>query len=259
MDRYMYKSLFLYFLLLESLFAAPSGLLNDSGQQRCIDNSGAVLEACATVNSGDGSNYPGQDGRYGRDAAISNPARSGLSKPEGSGGTGGFALVPLDVQGQPIPLTGSPQIPAAIPRCIWDRVTNLIWEVKTTDWGLQDWRWTYAWGSAPSSICTLGTDMCNTDNYIAALNSENPCPVSSSGQWRLPTLREMLSIINHGASVGPSIDGDYFPNTGQVYYWTSDEVFPPNGAVWYLSLFSGLTGAYDSSVTNYVRLVRDGP
>lgn len=241
------------------VMAAPTGVLNDSGQQRCLDATGSALQACTSANSGNGAAYPGQDGRFGRDPAVAMSDRSGLIKAEGSGGRAGFNFTPLDISGQPIPLAGTPKIPSSTPRCVWDRVTNLIWEVKTTDGGLQDWIWTYAWGSNTSSLCTLGTDLCNTDNYIIALNAANVCPVNGSGEWRLPTFRELLSIVDHDASIAPSIDGDYFPNTVQAYYWTTEEVAPPNGLIWTLAFFSGLSGASDSTVTNFVRLVRNGP
>ena len=132
--------------LTTELHAAPSGLLNDTGQTRCLNTAGTALEACSAANTGNTSPNPGQDGRYGRDAAAANPGASGFSKPAGSGGSGGFAFIPLDVNGNAIPLTGTPPVPSATPRCIQDTVTNLIWEVKTTS-GLQNQANTYGWGS----------------------------------------------------------------------------------------------------------------
>ena len=119
--------------LISAARAEPSGLLNDTGQTQCLNVTGTALEECTPENSGDDSPYPGQDGRYGREAAAKYPAQSGFTKPEGSGGHGGFAFTPLDVNGNPIPLVGDPPVPAETPRCVWDRVTNLIWEVKTDD------------------------------------------------------------------------------------------------------------------------------
>ena len=170
--------------------AGPTGALNDTGQTRCLNAAGTGMEACSSANSGDASPYPRQDGRFGRDSAIGNPAQSGFSKPAGSGGNGGFAFTPLDVNGNPIPLTGNPPIPSATPRCIWDRVTNLIWEVKTSDGGAQDRNWTYGWGTNTTGNCWSGQAPggCSTNNYISALNNfANVCPVAGAGPWRLPT------------------------------------------------------------------------
>ncbi len=38
--------------------------------------------------------------------------------------------------------------------------------------------------------------------------------------WRLPDNKELISIVNYGAS-GPAIDSVYFPNTQSTSYWTS--------------------------------------
>lgn len=135
--------------------AGPTGLLNDTGQTQCLNQAGNALEACSEANTGNASARPGQDGRFGRDPAAANPAASGFSKPAGSGGSGGFAFTPLDVNGNAIALSGTPPIPSATPRCIWDRVTNLIWEVKTTS-GLQDQANTYGWGNNNTGTCSGG-------------------------------------------------------------------------------------------------------
>jgi hypothetical protein len=91
----------------------PTGLLNDTGQTQCLNVAGTALEACSEANSGDTSPYPRQDGRFGRDPAAGKPGISGYGKPAGSGG---FAFTPLDVNGNPIALTGNPPVPSETPR-----------------------------------------------------------------------------------------------------------------------------------------------
>lgn len=238
--------------------AGPTGLLNDTGQTRCLNTAGTALEACSEANSGDASPYPRQDGRFGRDPAAGNTGISGYGKPAGSGGSGGFAFTPLDVNGNPIALTGNPPVPAETPRCIWDRVTNLIWEVKTDDGGLQDKDWEYAWGANFGTNC-LGGSNCNTNNYTTALNAASVCPVAGAGDWRLPNRRELMTIVDLGRSSAPTIDPDFFPNTIGSVYWSSDTyaadssiacrvVFSDGHANWYYKVFS-----------YHVRLVRSGP
>ena len=112
--------------LISAARAEPSGLLNDTGLTHCLNVSGNALEPCWENNSGDKSPYPGQDGRFGRDAASIFWPFSGFYKPADSGGHGGFAFTPLDVNGNPIPLVGDPPVPSQTPRCVWDRVTNLL-------------------------------------------------------------------------------------------------------------------------------------
>lgn len=245
--------------------AGPTGLLNDSGLTQCLNAAGTALEACSEANSGNASTRPGQDGRFGRDPAAANPAASGFTKPAGSGGSGGFAFTPLDESGNAIALTGTPPVPSAIPRCIWDRVTNLIWEVKTDDGGLQDKDWTYGWGTNTygTGCGSLSPAGCSTNNYITALNAASPsvCPVSGAGAWRLPNRRELLSIVDVGRN-SPSIDTAYFPNTASWFYWSSDRYAPfmPFTSAWYVYFYSGVASA--SNMVDefaFVRLVRSGP
>ena len=245
--------------LISAARAEPSGLLNDTGQTQCLNVTGTALEECTPENSGDDSPFPGQDGRYGRDAAAKYSAQSGFTKPEGSGGHGGFAFTPLNVNGNPIPLVGDPPVPAETPRCVWDRVTNLIWEVKTDDGGLQDKDWTYAWGFNPGTNCLFGYE-CNTNGYISSLAQFNPCEIEGSGKWRLPSRRELLSIYDHAKSSPPRVDASYFINTASKYYWSST-ASTSAGRYWSVSFEGGDTLAADQLIKSIiaVRLVRSGP
>lgn len=239
--------------------AAPTGLLNDTGQIKCLNVEGNAVEACSEANTGDASARPGQDGRFGRDPASANPAKSGLIKPVGSGGSGGFAFTPLDVNGNVIPLTGTPPVPSTPPRCTWDRVTNLIWEVKTTS-GLQDQESTYGWGVNNTGSCVDGSG-CSTNAYVYDLHLANVCPVSGAGPWRLPTRRELRSIVDYGRNY-PSIDNAYFPNTASRDYWSSDGygTDDPPTAFWYVRFDNGDSAGGDGPANgNRVRLVRSGP
>ena len=240
--------------------AAPSGLLNDTGQTQCLNVTGTALEECTPENSGDDSPYPGQDGRYGRDAAAKYPAQSGFTKPEGSGGQGGFAFTPLDVNGNPIPLVGDPPVPTKTPRCVWDRVTNLIWEVKTDDGGLQDKDWVYFGGDSGGGIyCNTGSN-CNIKYYIDAINAASICQIGGAGDWRLPTRHELLSIVNYGLN-NPAIETAFFPNTQSNYYYTSDKDDYLDQR-WFVGFYEGNTTIYTNSAESnqyYVRVVRNGP
>ncbi len=238
--------------LTPELHAAPSGWLNDTGQTRCLNTAGTALENCSAANTGDSSPNPSQDGRYGRDPAAAN----GFSKPAGSGGSGGFAFIPLDASGTPITLTGTPPVPSATPRCIQDTVTNLIWEVKTTS-GLQDQANTYGWGSNNTGTCTGGSG-CSSNAYIADVNALNLCG-ETANDWRLPTLPELLSIVDHDRASGAMIDTDYFPNTQTASYWSANALASsPNSDAWYVRFSNGLALAFGQSSGYYVRLVRSG-
>ena len=240
--------------------ADPTGALNDTGQIRCLNAAGKALEACSDTNTGNASHRPGQDGRFGRDPAAANPAQSGLTKPAGSGGSGGFVFTPLDVNGNAIPLNGSPPVPSNTPRCIKDNVTNLIWEVKTDDNGLQDMDWIYGWGANNTGNCypSQSPAGCGSNNYITALNAANVCAVSGAGPWRLPTRRELLSIVDHDSASGLAIDSAYFPNTAGDVYVSADAYAPVPASAWSVDFGYGETFSSNTAPLYHVRLVRSG-
>ena len=74
-------------LLLPALAAAQTAPLNDTGQTLCYD--GSALVACTAGNTGNAATHPGQDGRFGRDAAQA----AGALPPKTGGGAAGFDSV----------------------------------------------------------------------------------------------------------------------------------------------------------------------
>jgi hypothetical protein len=238
-------------LLVGAAQAAPTSLLNDTGQTQCADANDALV-ACDSATTGDAGTRARQDGRFGRDVAA--PAKVG-------GGAAGFDFTPLDASGNAIALTGSPAVPSATPRCVKDNVTNLIWEVKTSASpasGLQDSSYSYAWGSnAGGATCGGTVSPCNTDAYIAALNAANLCG-ETGNDWRLPTRRELLGIVHYGQASPPLIDASYFPATQSNWYWTRDTYAPGPSDAWIVGFDDGVTNAGNKTLSGYVRLVRSG-
>ena len=244
----------------------PTGYLNDTGFNLCLPNAGA-LAPCAAANTGDTAQHPRQDGRFGRDAA----ATAGVLTKAG-GGAAGFDYTPLDAAGNVIPLAGTPAVPSATPACEHDNVTNLIWEVKTANGNLHDQNWWYTWydgtnGAPDTGIGVLSDHCfngarCDTFKYAADVNAAGLCGMNSG--WRLPTRRELFSIVNYGA-YNPSIDLNYFPNT-EIFnvplYWTSDQGpgSPFSIFIWAVEFQSGTSYlASGPTQSMHVRLVHDGP
>jgi hypothetical protein len=235
-------------------------VLNDTGQDLCVD--GGSLANCTDNNTGNAATHPRQDARFGADAA----ATAGQLTKIG-GGAVGFDFTPLDASGVEIALTTDtlPPIPSATPACIRDNRTGLIWEVKTDDGKLRDKGWTYRWGAGTGgTLCFDGTG-CNTDNYVLKVNALDLCG-ESMDDWRLPSRRELLSIIDHGASL-PAIDANYFRNTAfavsvsnnPIGYWSSDLwKSAPNSYAWFVYFKDGNSTAVLRTNNNYVRLVRGG-
>lgn len=221
------------FLLLVLNCSVHAAGLNDTGVTTCYEiGSGRV--PCTPANSGDTAWFPGQDAHFGRDAALT----AGALPAKIGGGDAGFDYTPLDVAGNVIAIVGG--IPASPPACVRDNVSGLIWEVKT-----------------PANSATTYF-LADTATYAGAVNASSLCGFNTG--WRLPTRRELLSIVHYGIASGPSIDVNYFPNTQTGYYWSSDAVVISPTDYWCVAFAGGYpTGCYPQNVVTHVRLVRSGP
>lgn len=240
-----------------ALPAVAAGI-NDTGVTTCFIPT-LFPGACDASNSGDAASYPRQDARFGRDAAQA----AGKLPPKTGGGVAGFDFTPLDASGNPIALTGG--VPASPPSCVRDNITGLTWEVKTTS-GLRNTANRYTWhngstGSSGLDYCA-GTlagypGLCTTHNYVSAVNAAGLCGTSN---WRMPSRRELRTILNMGGSI-PFVDNNYFPNTAGGKHWSGDAMVTyPNSLAWEVNFGDGSTAIdqmYTSSFSGYyVRLVR---
>ena len=227
-----------------TLTSAVVSRLNDTG----INFSGAAEEGndadCAT-----GATVGEQDCSHGRD----------VTENDDSDGHAGFSFVKIDSDGAALAAEAEEWT------CIEDTVSGLIWEVKTNDDTLRDRNWTYVnnsnlggeepvdAGAATCGPLVDGGITCDTEAYEAAVNAEGLC---GANDWRVPTIRELLNLVNYGRS-GPSIDVDYFPNTLSDAVWSSSPAY--NGAAWAVDFRAGNNGRDPRSDGMAVRLVRDAP
>jgi len=151
--------------------------------------------------------------------------------------------------------------------CVKDATTGLVWEVKTRDKGLQDANNFYSWfntgsdSQAASGVknggkCRGGIG-CDTRSYINAINAKRVCGYTD---WRLPTRKELLSLVR-GHSTGDQksmIDTRFFPSTPGDWYWTADTDLGDSDHAWYVLFFNGRTMKALKSQAKRVRLVRGG-
>ena len=224
--------------------AGPTGLLNDTGQTQC--NNGTAMVACDAASTGNASARPRQDGRFGRDPAATVPGT--LTKV--GGGAVGFDFTKVCFNGDLagagtctgtlVANTGAtPSGTAATDwACTKDNVTNLIWSLQS---GQGEWT-TYARTTFPAA-------------HNSANGGLGRCGFNTG--WRLPTRRELLSIVNYDGS-SPSIDSSYFPATQPSWYWTNDPYQPNPAYAWIVYFSNGDTYAVLTAYTYYVRLVRSG-
>ena len=122
-----------------------------------------------------------------------------------------------------------------------DNVTGLIWENKTDDGSIHDKSNEYSWNDA---------------TFIDTLNSMH---FGGYTDWRLPTIKELASIVNYSIPYpGPTIDTGYFPNTQSSRYWSSTTRAPYTSHAWGVSFNHDQDYYGDKGDSSYVRAVRGG-
>ncbi len=110
---------------------------------------------------------------------------------------------------------------------VLDNWTSLVWQKMVTG--------TYTWQAAGA--------------YCAGLN------VAGHTDWRLPTLIELVSIVDYGFN-GPSISPTYFPGTSASSYWSSTPVAGAPTSAWAVWFGSGATEVDAMTGALSVRCVR---
>lgn len=211
------------FLLLAAPLAqagSPTQSRNDTGLGVCYEGN-VPQPGCMLAG------HPGQDARYGRDAAA---AFGALAKV--GAGIAGFDFTKIANDGAELPASAPLGTGPGDWACTRDNVTGLIWEMKRNDNGLRDRDWTYTWyntdpnsnggdpGTPGGNTCggTLGTQ-CDTEGYVNAVNAAALCGI---GEWRMPHAEELQGLINYAATAGAAVDATYFPNTMPAIYWSGD-------------------------------------
>lgn len=234
----------------------PTALVNDTGFLQQATNN-----ALTQVQQND---FPGQDGQRGSDVIEQN----GLIEKAGRG-KAGFDFTRLNANGD------EQDADAQMWSCVRDNVTGLVWEVKTDNGSVRDANFTYSWyseevnggfeGDQVGMAATCLLTNCNTAAYVAEVNSQGLCGFFD---WRLPTHKELFSLMHLGDVSGAAIDEDYFPNTGApsstpLWYWSSvpsaDGVNSDDAQnSWALDFDSGVDNFLNKSTAARVRLVRAG-
>jgi hypothetical protein len=111
-----------------------------------------------------------------------------------------------------------------------DTKTNLTWQQVTS-------ATTYTWSNA-GFYCSGNT------------------PGLPGTGWRLPEIKELLSLVDDRASVAPTIDTAAFPGTQSAAYWSSTRVSTDVADSWVVYFDSGAAEGNSLPTTNYVRCVR---
>jgi hypothetical protein len=115
---------------------------------------------------------------------------------------------------------------------VLDKITDLEWQ-------REDDNDTKTWAEA-FDYC----DNFNTGPFFAGKT-----------HWRLPTITELQSIVDYGAS-DPAIEGISFTNTNSSFYWSASSVASFSSLAWLVGFMSGAVGGGLKTSSNYVRCVR---
>ena len=150
--------------------------------------------------------------------------------------------------------------------CVLDQFIGLMWEVKSDQAGLRDWRNTYSWynpeesykgeldyrGTKNGGSC-IGSD-CDTTAYVLAVNETGYCGHSD---WRMPSRDELGSISDpRKQDKPPTINLVFFPHTQPDEYWSGNDYQFQYDTAWRWSFEFGHDRVDWKATPARVRLVR---
>jgi hypothetical protein len=113
---------------------------------------------------------------------------------------------------------------------VYDTKTRLTWQQAVSST-------TYTWADAETHCVDAGVRL------------------GGSG-WRVPTVKELQTIVDYSQSSGPMIDPTAFPSTPASVFWSSSPVAGSTSLAWLVSFYGGYSNSYDVSYAFNVRCVR---
>jgi hypothetical protein len=114
---------------------------------------------------------------------------------------------------------------------VYDSKTKLTWQQTISSIS-------YTWADAKTYCAGLGSSLGGTG-------------------WRLPTLKELQSLVDYSQTTPPTIDSTAFPGTFPASFWSASPLAGSSSLAWIVFFYYGNTDLSDvSSYGNNVRCVR---
>lgn len=112
---------------------------------------------------------------------------------------------------------------------VTDLLTGLVWLKNLNCFGMLDWK------SAALAAKGLKTGNCGPDPLLVLSDG------SSTGDWRLPTMQELCTLIDFGRRDPALPQGHMFLNVPSGYHWSATPLEHYAGAAWIVYVESGTT------------------
>lgn len=111
------------------------------------------------------------------------------------------------------------------------------------------------WVTNPATDAAMG----GTYSWEGAIAACEGLSYAGYGDWRLPNVRELLSIVDYSAKL-PAVNTVAFPGTLNAYYWSSTTTMIDTSQAWPVHFEYGKLSAERYKFGSYyVRCVRGGP
>ncbi|MES1157646.1 MAG: DUF1566 domain-containing protein [Haliangium ochraceum] len=115
---------------------------------------------------------------------------------------------------------------------------GVVHDVKTKlDWQQSVPATSYSWAAAKA--------------YCAGMNAT----LGGKG-WRLPTIKELQTLVDRSQAAEPTIDQAAFPNTPPNFFWSSTPLAGSPSFIWCVNFSYGGAGNLEDSDVHNVRCVR---
>jgi hypothetical protein len=111
---------------------------------------------------------------------------------------------------------------------VYDTKTKLTWQQATPST-------TYSWPDAKTYCAGAG--------------------LGGAG-WRLPTVRELQTLVDYSRLTDPRIDTTAFPATPSAAFWSASPAAGSPSLAWLVNFYDGFASSYDVTTLVDVRCVR---